>query len=141
MSSSLPTTTTSPLLTSLHTAGQTHLILGTGPLAASRALKSLAAGANPIVLSCRAPPSQLQQSETEVKDSVNETRTEVHFTLAEKVAAGEVRLLQREWRDEDLMTLGREEVGSVVDLVFGTPVKGVSSDFCEFSLVLKEMRA
>src|SRR5271163_2683110 len=86
------------LLTAQDCTDQIHLILGSGPLAASRCSKSLEVGARPVVVA----PSHL----------------ELHYTLDKLVDGGKVRWIQREFQDDDLKTLGRDEVGNVVDAVF-----------------------
>lgn len=89
-----------PMLLAVSATSQIHLIIGSSSIAASRCTKSLQAGAEPIVI---AP-------ETE----------DVHFSLKEQIEQGSVQWLKREFQDEDLKTLGREEVDHVVDAVFVT---------------------
>ncbi|KAF3482354.1 uroporphyrin methyltransferase [Arthroderma uncinatum] len=89
-----------PLLTAVNATSQVHLIVGSDPLAATRCTKSLDAGARPILI-C---PSE----------------TKLPSTLAERVEAGRVQWIQREFQDIDLSTLGRDEVDYVVDAVFVT---------------------
>jgi uroporphyrin-III C-methyltransferase len=43
---------------------------------------------------------------------------ELHYGLRWRVEEGSVQWVRREFRDEDLTTLGREEVGGVVELVW-----------------------
>jgi uroporphyrin-III C-methyltransferase len=88
------------LLTAQDCAGQVHLIIGSGPLAASRCAKSLEIGAKPIVI---APAD-----------------SELHYTLAKHVDAGKATWVQRHFEDNDLRSHGREEVEHVVDAVFVT---------------------
>lgn len=88
------------LLTAQNCAGQAHLVLGSGPLAASRCTKSLEVGARPIVVF---PGTE-----------------QAHFTLAAAIEAGRVQWIQRDFQEEDLRTLGREEVDGYVDAVFIT---------------------
>lgn len=88
------------LLAALNCASSTHLIIGSNPLAASRCTQSLNAGAHPLVV---AP-----------------ALADVHYGLQKHIDSGTVRRIEREFRDEDLFTLGREEVGGVVDAVFVT---------------------
>uniref|UniRef100_A0A0B7K007 precorrin-2 dehydrogenase n=1 Tax=Bionectria ochroleuca TaxID=29856 RepID=A0A0B7K007_BIOOC len=98
-----PSTEGSPpvsLLAGLNCRGNTHLIIGTNPLAASRCTQSLNAGARPIIV---AP-----------------TGVEVHYSLQKRIDDGEVKWQQKAFEDADLFTLGREEVGNVVDGVFVT---------------------
>ena len=90
----------SPLMTAWNAQLQIHLIVGSNSLAAARCAKSLEAGAKPIII---APET-----------------VDMHFTLSEHVASGAVQWLRREFQEVDLTTLGREEVDSVVDMVFVT---------------------
>jgi uroporphyrin-III C-methyltransferase len=89
-----------PLLTAQDCSGLMHLVLGSGPLAAARCAKSVEAGANPTIL---ASP-----------------QAGIHYTLAKLVEEGKVRRIQRDFEDNDLKTLGRDEVDNVVDAVFVT---------------------
>ncbi|KAL2402850.1 Uroporphyrinogen-III C-methyltransferase [Exophiala dermatitidis] len=91
---------TPSLLTAQSCVGQIHLVLGTGPLAASRCAKSLEVGARPVIV---APGT-----------------TDLHFTLAKAVDDGNVLWIQRDFEEQDLRTLGREEVDGFVDAVFIT---------------------
>ncbi|EXJ78692.1 uroporphyrin-III C-methyltransferase/precorrin-2 dehydrogenase/sirohydrochlorin ferrochelatase [Capronia coronata CBS 617.96] len=88
------------LLTAQSCVDHVHLILGTGPLAASRCAKSLEVGARPVIL---APET-----------------ADLHFTLAKAVEDGRVRWIQRDFEEQDLRTAGREEVDGFVDAVFVT---------------------
>jgi uroporphyrin-III C-methyltransferase len=89
-----------PLLTAQNCSGLTHLVIGSGPLAAARCTKSLEVGAHPTIL---APPP-----------------AKVHSPLAKLVEDGRVKWIQRDFKDSDLETLGRDEVDNVVDAVFVT---------------------
>ncbi|KAJ5622692.1 hypothetical protein N7528_005924 [Penicillium herquei] len=89
-----------PLMTAWNVESQIHLIIGANSLAAARCAKSLEAGAQPIVI---APET-----------------VDVHFTLAEHIASEKVQWVRRDFQDDDLKTLGREEVDRVVDAVFVT---------------------
>lgn len=89
-----------PLMTAWNVESQIHLIVGANPLAASRCAKSLELGARPIII---AP---------EMAD--------MHFTLSEHIANGAAQWIRRDFQDEDLTSLGREEVDRVVDMVFVT---------------------
>ena len=88
------------LLTAQDCVGQVHLIVGSGPLAASRCAKSLEVGAKPIVI---APAD-----------------SDVHYTLAKHIETRRATWIQREFEDDDLRALGREEVDHVVDAIFVT---------------------
>lgn len=93
--------TMSPVfLTAQDCSGLTHLILGSGPLAAARCTKSVEAGAKPVVLAS--------------------FQAGIHYTLAKLVEEGKVKWIQRDFEDSDLKTLGRDEVDNVVDAVFVT---------------------
>ncbi|KAL4863764.1 hypothetical protein BDV12DRAFT_201768 [Aspergillus spectabilis] len=89
-----------PLLASINADSQVHLIVGANPLAAARCAKSVQAGAKPVVIS---PDSESLQ-----------------FTLAAHIENGSAKWVQREFQDDDLTSLGREEVDHVVDMVFVT---------------------
>ncbi|GFF27205.1 uroporphyrinogen-III C-methyltransferase [Aspergillus udagawae] len=89
-----------PLLMAMNTEDQVHLIIGTNPLAGARCAKSVGVGAKPIII---AP------------DTVD-----VHYTLTERFEDGSAQWLRRAFKDDDLTTLGREEVDHVVDMVFVT---------------------
>jgi uroporphyrin-III C-methyltransferase len=106
-----------PLMTAWNVESQIHLIVGTNPLAAARCAKSLEAGAKPIII---APET-----------------TDVHFTLAEHISNGSAQWVRREFKDDDLTTLGREEVDRVVDTVFVTlGGSDPSSKFSALCLIL-----
>lgn len=93
-------TDTPPMLIAINAASQTHLVIGTNSLAAARCTKSLQSGARPIVI---APET-----------------SGVHFSLKDCIEKEQVQWIQREFQDDDLQTLGREEVDHVVDAVFVT---------------------
>jgi uroporphyrin-III C-methyltransferase len=92
--------TSPPLLIALDCSGSTHLVLGSGPLAAARCAKLVEAGANPKILA--------------------RPEAGIHYTLAKLVEEGKVQWIQRDFEDSDLKTLGRDEVDNVVDAVFVT---------------------
>ncbi|KAJ5118878.1 hypothetical protein N7448_010585 [Penicillium atrosanguineum] len=89
-----------PLMAAWDVQSQVHLIVGANPLAAARCTKSLEAGAKPIII---APET-----------------ADMHFTLTEHINNGSAEWVRREFQDDDLTTLGREEVDRVVDTVFVT---------------------
>ncbi|EFQ32598.1 tetrapyrrole methylase [Colletotrichum graminicola M1.001] len=93
-------TTITSLLAALNCKGDTHLIIGTNPLAAARCTQSLAAGATTILL---APDT-----------------SDLHYGLQKRVDAGEVTWHKKAFEDADLFTLGRDEVDNFVDAVFIT---------------------
>ncbi|KAF2273699.1 uroporphyrin-III C-methyltransferase [Westerdykella ornata] len=88
------------LLTAVDSTSHVHLVIGSNPLAGARCSRSLEVGAHPIVI---AP-----------EDAT------VHYSLLKRIEEGEVKWLQREFREDDLTTLGRAEVDGVVDAVFIT---------------------
>lgn len=90
-----------PLLTATNAKSQIHLIIGTNPLAAARCTKCLEVGAIPIIIGA-SPESGLPS------------------TLSQKAEKGGLQWIQRDFKDEDLSTLGREEVDRFVDAVFVT---------------------
>ncbi|PLB52402.1 uroporphyrin III methyltransferase [Aspergillus steynii IBT 23096] len=89
-----------PLLMAMNADSQVHLIIGASPLAAARCIKSLEAGAKPIII---APDTG-----------------DLQYTLAERIENGSAQWVRREFQDTDLTSLGREEVDRVVDTVFVT---------------------
>ena len=88
------------LLTAQDCVGQVHLVIGSGSLAASRCAKSLEVGARPVIVA-----------------SVD---SDVHYTLAKHIEAGKATWVRRAFQDDDLQSMGREEVDHVVDAVFVT---------------------
>lgn len=105
-------TSTSPpysvcMLAGLNCRGNIHLIVGTNPLAAARCTQSLNAGAKPIVL---APET-----------------SELHYALQKRIDDGSVAWEKKAFEDGDLLRLGREEVGFVVDAVFVTTRDSLSA--------------
>jgi uroporphyrin-III C-methyltransferase len=88
------------LLTAVDSSQHVHLIIGSNPMASARCAKSMDVGAVPKLV-CP-------------KDAV------VHYGLRKKLEDGEVQWKEREFRDEDLTTLGRADVDCVVDAVFVT---------------------
>jgi uroporphyrin-III C-methyltransferase len=89
-----------PILTAHDATGHVHLIVGSNPLAGARCTKSIEAGAEAVLI---APAAE-----------------QLHYTLAKRVEEGRVEWLKRGFEDADLTTLGRQEVGGVVDAVFVT---------------------
>lgn len=88
------------LLTAQNCRDNVHLIVGAGPVAASRCNKSLEVGARPILV---APEND-----------------DLHFTLVKHIEDGTAQWTRKEFEEQDLRTLGREEVDNVVDAVFVT---------------------
>ncbi|KAI1779186.1 uroporphyrin-III C-methyltransferase [Hypoxylon cercidicola] len=104
------------MLTAADARSHVHLIVGSNPLAAARCGQSLSAGATPILL---APET-----------------AELHYTLQKRVDDGEVKWMKEDFRDDHPLTLGREEVGHVVDAVFVTsgprePLSAHISSLCK----------
>jgi hypothetical protein len=101
------------LLTAVDATSHIHLIVGSNPLAAARCTRAIEVGANPILI---AP-----------EDST------LHYGLVKRIEAGEVKWLQRPFQEDDLTTLGRPEVDSVVDAVYvtagGKQTSGRCSEF------------
>lgn len=88
------------LLTAVDSTSHVHLIVGSNPLAGARCSKALEVGATPIVI---APES-----------------ASLHYGLAKRIEEHNIQCLKRDFQDEDVKTLGREEVDNVVDAVFVT---------------------
>ena len=90
----------SSLLTAIDSTSHIHLIVGANSLAAARCAKSLDVGAKPLLI---APET-----------------AELHHSLQKRIEANEVRWLAKAFEDDDVLRLGREEIGRVVDAVFVT---------------------
>ncbi|KAI5815015.1 tetrapyrrole methylase [Pyronema omphalodes] len=103
------------LLTSRNSVGETHLLIGASPLAASRLQKSLDAGANVILIS---PP------------------TELPYSIQTHINSGAVTWHQRSFTSTDINTLGRQEVDGIVDLVWVVS----HPDAAEISRLCKKLR-
>ncbi|KAL8799228.1 MAG: hypothetical protein Q9200_007593, partial [Gallowayella weberi] len=88
------------LLTAHDCIGHVHLIIGSNSIANARCAKSIEVGAKPIVI---APPD-----------------AEIHYALKDKIDAGHLDWRKAGFQDNDLTTLGRDEVDNVVDAVFVT---------------------
>ncbi|KAI9799302.1 MAG: hypothetical protein M1825_004795 [Sarcosagium campestre] len=88
------------LLTAVDSSSHIHLIVGSNPLAAARCSRSLQVGAKPKLVAPSLP--QLQ------------------YNLKTRVDNNEIEWLKREFHDDDLKTLGRDEVDGFVDVVFVT---------------------
>ncbi|KAA8914665.1 putative siroheme synthase [Sphaerosporella brunnea] len=99
------TATPTGLLTSTTVAGQVHLLIGGNPVAAARAQKSLDAGATVKVVTPAAGGA-------------------VHYALQRRIEEGAVEFVRRGFEDGDLTTLGRADVGGVVELVWVTEGAG-----------------
>ncbi|KAL8739756.1 MAG: hypothetical protein Q9190_007471, partial [Brigantiaea leucoxantha] len=101
----------SPLLLTAHDCtGHVQLVVGSNSIASARCIKALEYGAKPIVI---APFD-----------------AEVHYALEEKIEAGEVKWIKRNFEDNDVRSLGRDEVDRVVDAVFVTLNRRESSGTC-----------
>ncbi|KAK7734718.1 uroporphyrin-III C-methyltransferase [Cytospora paraplurivora] len=92
------------LLTATDCRSHIHLIVGSNSLAGKRCEQSLATGAKPILI---APDN-------------SETQTTVHYGITNLTDSGKVTWLRQSFTDDLLFSLGREEVGGVVDAVFVT---------------------
>lgn len=88
------------LLTSIDSTLHIHLVIGSNPLAAARCAKSLEVGAKPLLI---APET-----------------SELHYALQKRIDNDEVKWMKKSFEDEDVLRLGREEIGHVVDAVFVT---------------------
>ena len=88
------------LLTAVDSTRHVHLIIGSNPLAGARCTKSLEVGA--------------------VAKLIAPADSTLHYGLIKRIEEKEVEWIRREFVEEDLKTLGREEVDHVVDCVFVT---------------------
>ncbi|KAL1586137.1 hypothetical protein WHR41_04818 [Cladosporium halotolerans] len=110
---------TPALLTAVDSTSHVHLIVGSNPLAGARCSKSLEVGAKPIVI---AP------------DDGN-----LHYGLAKRIEENKVQWIKREFQEDDLKTLGREEVDGFVDAVFVT-TGGKTSLGTQISTICRRLR-
>jgi uroporphyrin-III C-methyltransferase len=88
------------LLTAVDSTNHIHLIVGSNPLAGARCSRSIEVGAKPKLV---APPG-----------------ASLHYGITKRIDEGQVEWIKKSFQDEDLTTLGREEVDGVVDAVFIT---------------------
>ncbi|KAI1293433.1 tetrapyrrole methylase [Xylaria venustula] len=88
------------LLTAVNAESHVHLIVGSNSLAAARCGQSLAAGASPVLL---APDT-----------------AELHYAIQQRLDNGEIKWVNEAFQENHLFTLGRQDVGHVVDAVFVT---------------------
>lgn len=88
------------LLTAVDSTAHVHLIIGSNPLAGARCSRTIEVGAIPKLIA----PEESQ----------------LHYSIAKRVEEGQVDWIKRGFQDEDLTTLGRQDVDYVVDAVFIT---------------------
>ncbi|KAF2757289.1 uroporphyrin-III C-methyltransferase [Pseudovirgaria hyperparasitica] len=88
------------LLTAVDSTSHVHLIIGSNPLAGARCTRSLEVGAIPKLIASE--------------------HATVHYGVTKRVDEGDVEWIKRDFRDEDLTSLGRDETDRVVDAVFVT---------------------
>ena len=88
------------LLTAIDSTSHVHLIIGSNPLAGARCSRTIEVGAIPKLVA----PGESQ----------------LHYGIVKRVDEGQVVWIKREFKDEDLTTLGRQDVDYVVDAVFVT---------------------
>lgn len=101
------------LLTAVDSTSHIHLVIGSNPLAGARCSRSVEVGAKPILI---AP-----------EDAT------LHYGLVKRIDEGEVLWLKRAFKEDDLTTLGRDEVDGVVDAVFVT--MGGKQALSEYSFI------
>ncbi|KAM0718311.1 hypothetical protein Q7P37_006643 [Cladosporium fusiforme] len=110
---------TPALLTAVDSTSHIHLIIGSNPLAGARCSKSLEVGATPILI---AP------------DNGN-----LHYGLAKRMEEHKLQWIQRDFEENDLKTLGRDEVDGYVDAVFVT-TGGRTSIVVQISTLCRRLR-
>lgn len=110
------------LLTATDCRSHVHLIIGSNPLAGKRCEQSLATGAKPILVTPDpgSPPSPTTAAQPPNNTTTATTTRPLHYGLAKLVEAGQVQWRRQAFAEDLLFTLGREEVGRVVDAVFVT---------------------
>ena len=94
-------TTIVPLLTSVDCTDVVHLVIGDNGIAAKRVNRSLEAGATCILMS----PAAFG---------------DLHIELRDLIKSGKLEFQCKEFYDDALTCLGREEINNVVDMVFVT---------------------
>lgn len=88
------------LLTAVDASQHVHLIIGSNPLAGARCTKSIEVGAVPKLI---APEDAY-----------------IHYGLMKRIEDKEVEWIKRDFQEEDLKRLGRDEVDNFVDAAFVT---------------------
>ncbi|KAF3768610.1 hypothetical protein M406DRAFT_81857 [Cryphonectria parasitica EP155] len=101
------------LLTATDCRSHVHLIIGSNSLAGKRCEQSLATGARPILV---AP------------DPESSSAQPIHYGLTKAIESSQVTWLRQPFTPELLFSLGREEVGRVVDAVFITSTNTTTSN-------------
>lgn len=96
------------LLTATDCRSHVHLIIGSNSLAGKRCEQSLGTGARPILI---APDPESQPSSP---------AQPLHYGLTKLIESSQITWLRQSFTPELLFTLGRDEVGRVVDAVFIT---------------------
>ncbi|KUI56086.1 Uroporphyrinogen-III C-methyltransferase [Cytospora mali] len=99
------------LLTATDCRSHVHLIIGSNSLAGKRCEQSLATGARPILIA----PEATEEGQS------------VHYGITKLTESGQVTWLRQSFTDDLLSSLGRDEVGGVVDAVFVTSTAGAVS--------------
>ncbi|ROV95455.1 hypothetical protein VMCG_08496 [Cytospora schulzeri] len=97
------------LLTATDCRSHIHLIIGSNSLAGKRCEQSLATGAKPILVA----PENIETQPA-------------HYGITKLTDSGQVTWLRQPFTDDLLSSLGREEVGGVVDAVFVTSANSSS---------------
>lgn len=88
------------LLAAVEAEHHVHIIVGSNPLAGARCTRSLEVGATVKLV---APPD-----------------ADMHYGIAKRIEEGQVEWIKKDFSDDLLTTLGRDEVSNVVDMVFVT---------------------
>jgi uroporphyrin-III C-methyltransferase len=106
------------LLAAVDSANHIHLIIGSNPLAGARCTRSIEVGARPKLV---AP-----------------LNASLHYGITKRIEEGQVEWTKRGFQDEDLTTLGREEVDGVVDAVFVTLASKDPLSTCAILMLLED---
>lgn len=94
-----------------------HLIIGSNSLAGKRCEQSLATGATPILVT---PDPDEKATATTTTTSSPIIAQPIHYGLTKLIESGRIRWKRQVFAEDLLFTLGREEIGGVVDAVFIT---------------------
>lgn len=110
------------LLSSLSCHGETHLVVGgNSNIAALRVNSILACGAHPVLVQ----DTDLENFPVSLQDLINQAK---------------VKWIKQDYQEEHLSTLGREEVGHVVDKVFVTLQRSEESTKAQISRACRRLR-
>lgn len=101
------------LLTATDCRSHVHLIIGSNSLAGKRCEQSLATGAKPILVALDPDSASTSPSPTSLAPPI-------HYGLTKLIESNRITWLRQSFTEDLLFSLGRDEIGNVVDAVFIT---------------------